>query len=211
MEPRGEPAATSEVRERAAAELAEALLPVIRRYLRLSVEEFRTVESSFEVTDEGLCDEELLRRVEARQEEGHAIGWCLGVLAAASGTDVLLARREQDGLRELVELVQIALGDRPLWPATKELPRVEPSVGAGWELPFLVAWAFLRAGICPPTEEPLRWGLMEHRERQTFFVACGPDRDVGPWSQLVQLVDGAEAIEEDDGFGVVLPAGTLLA
>ena len=48
------------------------------------VEEFRTVESSFEVTDEGVCDEELLRRVEARQEQGHAIGWCLGVLAAAS-------------------------------------------------------------------------------------------------------------------------------
>jgi len=179
--------------------------------LRLSTEEFRTVEASLGERCGSTEDEELMAAVEERHAEGHAIGWCLGVLAAASGTDLLLTRRERNGLSEMFRLVLVALGDRELSPSADELPSVAPDRGGGWELPFLLSWMLLRAGITPPNDGPLRWGLMEHDERQTFFLGCAPRREIHPLRALVRLVEGAEAIEEDDGIGVVLPAGSLLA
>ena len=77
----------------------------------------------------------------------HQTGWILGVLAAAAGEDILLARRERTGLSILVDRVRALLvaegSGLPL--AAEALSTVE-LVGPDWEIPWATANALYVAG-----------------------------------------------------------------
>ncbi len=78
-------------------------------------------------------------KVDEVVEETRELGWILGVLSAASGADVLLARRELDGVARVLDWVR-----RVLERESKELPAPDAPltrlrmVEAGWEVPWLI-------------------------------------------------------------------------
>lgn len=94
--------------------------------------------------EHALRDERVLARQAELEERAHRVGWCLGVLGAASGADLLHERREAAGLRWLVTLAATARACR-LAPVAEALPLLAPSATAGWEVPLLAAWAVLHA------------------------------------------------------------------
>lgn len=198
---------TATARERVARDLAEAILPHVRRVLARSTHELTELEERLALGPDAWRDEGLLSAAEDRDQLGHSVGWCLGVLAAGSGTDLLIARREEAGLRLLVGFVQEALGGRELDPPVGELPILAAERGDGWELPFLLGWLFLRVGLVTDPKQPVRWGLLQHGEEQSFLVECegGVDREV--FRDLLRLVPDATLVEEDDCLGLCLPAG----
>jgi hypothetical protein len=99
------------------------------------------------------CDRtEVLRRGSrlARQEELNArtrrAGWCLGVLAAGRGVDLLHGRGEADGLRWMVGALVEACSFTATPPAT-ELPRVAGGTCLAWEVSLLATWCALQVGL----------------------------------------------------------------
>ena len=189
---RVEPAVRTAVRL-AAEELAEAILPTVLS--RLREQTGRLQDLAGRITrdpDQALVDPSGVESLEADQELGRRIGWCLGVLAAANGTDLLLARRERDGLRDMLALVALARPEHPPEPAFDELPRLATSVGEGWEVPLLVAGLFLHAARTLPAGTPLRWEMERGTNAISFSVAGSPTRLPPELGELVQLVPGAE-------------------
>lgn len=89
------------------------------------------------------------------------VGWMLGVLASASGADLLLARRDRRGLAPVVATVHEALQreDRELGPCNVPLPDLDPGVADGWQLPWGIgAWLYSSA-LLLPERTPLEWRL----------------------------------------------------
>jgi len=106
---------------------------------------------------------EALRRIEADEELGPELGYLLGVLAAARGTDVLLVRRAAGGARMLVGTLAGALGAR-LRPDAGALPDTR-AWGGGWESALALGMLFhaeLRAGC------ELAWSF--RRDRRGWIV-----------------------------------------
>lgn len=130
-------------------ELAAALLPRIVERLGDARKGYDELCARIDVGPEkALADERLLAWLEPTQREGDGLGWTLGVLACATGSDLLLARREVDALRHTAGTAALALGHQGVdvrpWP--DELPRVRTGDGEGWELSLVVGLAFWRAG-----------------------------------------------------------------
>jgi hypothetical protein len=71
------------------------------------------------------------------QTDVDRLGWCLGVLAAAQEIDVLLERREREGLAAFVAVVCAARGVTLVPPAERS-PPLSTTSGKGWEVPL--AW-----------------------------------------------------------------------
>ncbi|HED64245.1 MAG TPA: hypothetical protein ENJ09_01695 [Planctomycetes bacterium] len=204
--------------EEVAEELAAALLPIVRRFLSRSTREYSEIEERLASDPDALSDEALLERLESGREEEERMGWCLGVLGAASGCDLLLARRERRALAALLPVVLEALGGRRLEPPARELPEVRPDAGGGWEAPLLVAWIVLRIGVARRADLPIRWALFEHGREQSLYLSAGPGEAgrLAPWLEGAQggprelpFVPGARLLAEPDALVLVLPRGTL--
>src|SRR5262249_14059378 len=75
-------------------------------------------------------------------------GWLLAMPASASGANLLLERRETHGLGPVVDGVRACLRreGRDLDPARGALPRLEPHVGSGWELPWYLGSVLFLSG-----------------------------------------------------------------
>ena len=85
-----------------------------------------------ELAEVGACawDAQRCAAFEEATRASRRLGWVLGVLASAAGTELLLARREPRGLEPLLELLAEGLASegRALAPARAPLPRLAPSV-----------------------------------------------------------------------------------
>jgi hypothetical protein len=101
-------------------------------------------------------------------------GWCLGVLGAGLGVDLVRARREPEGLRWLVEALAEARA-LDLSPSAGELPRLAPETSAALELPLLAAWCVLRAGAL---DGVVRWSAERAQRgwRLAFELGAGLER-----------------------------------
>ncbi len=197
-----EPALRNAVRL-AAEELAEAILPTVLSRLRDQTDRLQGLADRItRDPQQALADPTGVRSLEADQALGRRIGWCLGVLAAANGTDLLLARRERDGLRDMLELLALAHPDHPPEPALEELPRLSTSVGEGWEVPLLLACLFLHGARALTYGGPLAWKLASGDDAVTVTLAEGPDDFP---DELVALVPGA-SLTRDEGATLSLPA-----
>jgi hypothetical protein len=136
----------------AAEELAQVLLPRLRERLRESTAWLRSLGERS--TEELLRDQDALARLESVRADVERLGWCLGLLGAAGGADLLGERRRRDGLRLIGAELAAAL-DRVIEPAASRLPRVRPQRSAVWGAPFLVGWLLLQAARF--SSGPLRW------------------------------------------------------
>lgn len=105
-----------------------------------------------------LRDESRLRLQETLAARARRAGWCLGVLAAAQGFDLLRGRREAEGLRWMVGTLAEVGAFRPTPPAS-ELPRIA-GVRDPWEISLLATWCALQVGQSPAGR--LRWRAGEH-------------------------------------------------
>lgn len=205
-------AAPATALQRAADELAAAILPRMLGHLREQTAEFEALARRIERWPERtLADETALATVESVQAQSQGVGWCLGVVAAASGADLLLARRERDGLRHMLTLVSEALAGHPFRPEVEALPTLSTTEGEGWEVPFLVAYLFLCAGARLPRGAPLRWSLIEAagRVRLRFPEPVGDARLAERLAALLALVPGAALEHDAETCELVFPAAWL--
>lgn len=196
-----EPALRNAVRL-AAEELAEAILPAVLTQLRDQTGRLQHLADRISHDPrEALVDPTGVESLEADQVLGRRIGWCLGVLAAANGTDLLLARRERDGLRDMLELVAQATPEHPPEPSLEGLPRLATSPGEGWEVPLLAATAFWHAARTLPAGASLVWKLKSAADSVSLHLSSGADAFP---AELLGLVPGAE-LARDDGFTLSFP------
>jgi hypothetical protein len=181
---------------RGAEELGRAVLPLVFERVRRLTRELETRARS--PGDQSGAVEDAGERVDLRDgaEDVRAAGFLLGVIACARGIDLLLARREEEGLRDVVRWVGVALGAR-IEPSARELPLLATARGNGWEIPLLGACLFLRAARIGPAA-PLALPRARRDERDDRFLA-----------DLALLVPGAEALVGDERFGFHWPSTWL--
>jgi hypothetical protein len=122
-----------------------------------------------------LRDESRLARPEALDARARSAGWCLGVLAAAHGLDLLRARHEAEGLRWMVALLAEARG-WSLRPRSARFPRLAGCAAAHWEICLLAAWCVLRAGT--GSRGVVRWHAEKRDRELSLGFELGPERAV---------------------------------
>ncbi len=118
---------------------AGALLREVTGWLRVSSGRLQEATARLRTGEPASIDRELAA-VEDLDRETQRFGWCLGVLEAGRGHDLLGARRERQGLRWFVEQV-VAAFHVELGPPPEVLPMLSARAARGWELPFLAGWA----------------------------------------------------------------------
>jgi len=111
------------------------------------------------------------------------IGWLLALAASAIGGNLLLERRERDGLDPLVVCVRACLRreGRDLERAPRRLPRLAPGVGEGWELPWAVGSLLYFGGRSAGERVPLRWSIEPLREDWRIACTAKPGSDADRW------------------------------
>jgi len=201
--------ATSEVSEA----FALALLPVIHARLERARRFFQRAAETLEHGEEGE-KESMLEILGKVQDESRLLGWSLGVVAAARGSNVLRARREAGGLAWLVDMVEEAVCVA-FEPNPADLPTTRPGVAEGWELPFALAHGFLCAARNPGDEPPpatMRWRIdTVGDEARLVFLDREPARArlMRALEELGSLLPGLEPCDHPEGPAVRLPAAWL--
>ena len=185
-----------EAASRAADKLGKAVLPHLLGRLDGTTESFRALARKLsEDPDATLSDQIALSRVEEAQGEAHRVGWFLGCLASASGTDLLIARREDNGLRLFCGVILDALSDNTtISPAPVDLPRIATGIGRGWELSFLAGFLFYAGLNGEFAGDELCWTL-ERRNDQAFLrvESVLRNEDAELLEELAGLLPGARA------------------
>jgi len=125
-------------------------------------------------------------------------GWCLGVLAAARGVDLLRSRHETDGLRWMVGAVASAR-NYELVPRVEELPSLAVRTSNAWKVSLLAAWSALHSGMRSDRRVhwkagesgALRWLAFEARAARTSARRASALTD---WPRIV-ATDGELRLE----------------
>ena len=185
-----------EAASRAADQLGRAVLPHLLGRLDGTTESFRVLTRKLTENPKAtISDEAALSRVESAQGEAHRVGWFLGCLASASGTDLLIARREENGLRLFCGLVLEALGEGVrIEPDAEALPRTATGIGRGWELSFLTGFLFHAALAGQFPEGRLNWSIERHNENAFLRVESALNKDDATLlEELAELLPGARA------------------
>jgi hypothetical protein len=184
--------------------LARALLPTLLHELANTTQLLTGLHALTTMAD----GEELLANHEAELSragnDAQRLGWLLGVLGAAGGHDVLLARREQAGLDWIVSLVTKAAireeRHQPTAPAT--LPRLMGCTPDGWSVPWAVGSLLWQVGEQP---NPGAWNFRKETDGWRLALpGCDP-------AELVERVPGAKLVDRTDGPGadLLLPTDYL--
>ena len=203
-----------EAAARAADQLGKAVLPYLLGQLDGTTESFRALAHSFGEDPEASLSEHLaLTRVEEAQGEAHRIGWFLGCLASASGTDLLIARREDNGLRLFCGVVLDALaGETHLTPGPGDLPRIATGIGRGWELSFLAGFLFYAALCGERDPNQLAWKIERGPERALLGVRSMLRGEDGVLlERLGGLLPEVRARAGEEWAELVVPAGWLVS
>ena len=138
------------------------------------------------------------------------VGYALGVLGSAQGSELLLARREAKGLEWLVDLLIEALRRKGVVLAAVKVPELAPGAGDGWRSPWAIVRVLLAAAMgAHPEGEAVEWTLDPEAEVWRLRVA-EPDPDA--WERLradlarcapeLRLVDAPD-------YGCLLPLDWL--
>ncbi len=196
-----------QARRRGAEELARALFPYISERTHAATQVLKKLAER--VNDpRGLATAEinLLEDLERDPTGTRGPGFLLGVIAAASGVDLFVARRERSGLRDVVRMVCEAQHCRAE-PAPDTLPLLSSRMGRGWEVPFLGAYVFWRRAALGRGSTRVRWRL----QREPGFLTLSVQRPKPLpeldrlLEELAPIVSGAEALAENERFGFRFP------
>ena len=180
--------------------LAKALLPTLLHELA-NTTQLLTGLHALTTLPEG---EELLATHEGELsragDQAQRLGWLLGVLGAAGGHDILLARREQAGLDWIVELATKAArrAQRPIPTSPQTLPRLMGCTPDGWSVPWALGSLLWQAG---EQSDGGAWSL--HMETSGWRL-CVPGSNP---NQVVLQVPGASVVKSllNDGMDLMLP------
>jgi hypothetical protein len=121
------------------------------------------------------------------------LGWALAVVGSGNGAELLLARRDPQGLRILLGLVSDASrranGARLTLP--DDLPTLTPGALDGWQLPWAIASLLLAAGE-QSDRKRLEWTLAPSSPEGWRLTVDGGDGLRARGMEIVQQLPGAE-------------------
>ena len=180
--------------------LAKALLPTLLHELA-NTTQLLTGLHALTTLPEG---EELLATHEGELsragDQAQRLGWLSGVLGAAGGHDILLARREQAGLDWIVGLATKAARreDRSMPSGPSTLPRLMGCTPDGWSVPWALGSLLWQVG------EESTGGAWSLDMETDGWRLCVPGSDP---SQVVLQVPGARVVESvsNSGMDLMLP------
>lgn len=137
-------------------------------------------------------------------DQAQRLGWLLGVLGAAGGHDILLARREARGLVWMASLAANAARreERPHPTGPEHLPHLLGCTPDGWSIPWAFGSLLWQVG---DRAHPEPWSIVqEDRGWRCRVPGAHPEH-------LVNRVPGAELVEaqEGAGFDLLLPTEFL--
>ena len=129
-----------------------------------------------------------LERAGSRATE---VGYALAVLGSAQGAELLLARREREGLRWLMGFLAEALRRQGLLLSPCELPDLAPGAGDGWRPPWAVARVVLASALHAGEGATVHWSLQAkadawHLELASPLPATPPATVEASWERLRQ-------------------------
>jgi hypothetical protein len=150
-----------------------------------------------------------LARTSAQIED---LGYVLGVLASASGADLLGERRDARGLELVLGVVRSALrrSAAGLAPGPDPLPTLATSVGGGWELPWAVSTLLWATAVDRAPESTLAWSL-EGGEAGWVLAATEPGGATlaSVSGRVGDLLAGAHLDLGAEGWSLSLPGPWL--
>jgi hypothetical protein len=114
-------------------------------------------------------DESRLALQEEVAARARRAGWCMGVLAAGGGVDLLRHRREADGLRWLVGALAEACGFALTRP-TGELPAIADTSLEPWAISLTAGWCALQAG--QRSGGAVRWTTGQQDSTRWLELSC---------------------------------------
>jgi hypothetical protein len=192
--------------------IAARLLPVLLHRIHNATQLLGTLNSIVvETGDVGWLE----RKAGDLGETGETIeelGYALAVIASACGADLLLERREPEGLAILVGAVREAARRDGLELREPEsaLPRLAPDVLRGWELPWAVS-AVLMAGAAGPAESAPDWSLAQDGASWALRIEAAPTDELRALLPLVaERLPGSELECPDERFELRLPGEWLV-
>jgi len=138
---------------------------------------------------EVLRDEDAMARQEVLREEVRRAGWCIGVLAAAEGCDLLRERHAPEGLRWMIGALADARGLR-LLPGAVELPLLAPACRSGGEVVVLAGWC---ARMSLAESGDLRWSAWREGARWRLLFAHAPEPAADIAARCARLACGEDS------------------
>src|SRR5262245_57726535 len=149
------PASAPELRD----PLARALLPVLLHRVANAAQILSGLDALLPLGPAVL--EERSGDLASAGETVDDVGWLLALLASASGSRLLLGRRNRGGLPPLLDGVRGCLRreGRDLAPAEGPLPELAPDVADGWQLPWAIASLFFLEGRGLAPKTALAWSI----------------------------------------------------
>ncbi|MCP3920259.1 MAG: hypothetical protein GY711_32435 [bacterium] len=134
----------------------------------------------------------------------HRLGWAMAVIASGNGSDLLLERREPEGLAILIELaVEAARRSGGSIAAPVNVPSLAPEVLDGWQIPWGVATVLLAATA---DVDHVEWTL----EPERFEVTAGAAARTAAAAVLERL-PGARLESGGGALVMRLPVGWLVS
>jgi hypothetical protein len=176
--------------------LAQALLPVLLHRLNNSTQVLASLNSLLAVQERERVLEQRAGDISWAAGSIDELGWLLAVLASACGSDLLLERRERDGLRIVFAAVREALrrAGRDLADGDRELPLLAADVADGWQLPWAMGSWVWTAGSVLPQGTRLAWTLRASGARHELACTAPDAPSLGALVQRVErLLPGAQA------------------
>ena len=144
----------------------------------------------------------------------HQLGYLLAVLSSSAGADLLLARREADG----IELMLRAVADiarragRRLSLPDDGLPKQSAEVHRGWELPWAFGALLHQAVMELPEGEALQWRIEATSDSWVLRSSRAFLTPVGGLRALLEERLPETVLElDEDGWRWLLPRAWLTA
>ncbi len=141
------------------------------------------------------------------------VGWLLAVFGSGRGNQLLLSRRERQGLEWMVDLVGEGIrretGSALLRPSC--LPTLAPGALDGWQIPYSLGGLLWQA-YGPEASAPglAGWSLAESPQGNWDLSIPALPRDAGTWA--LDLMPGAQKQDgPGSGFSLSMPSTWLAA
>jgi len=142
------------------------------------------------------------------------VGYLMAVVASASGADLLLKRRESEGLQFVMEAVaDVAFREgRELQRPAHLLPLQAPHVYDGWQLPWALGSLLLLATLGLERGSRLEWQLLEEGESWVLVSSSSVDEGFhGLRERLARRLPECRLDVRREGWSWRVPADWLRA
>jgi len=140
------------------------------------------------------------------------VGYLMAVVASACGADLLLERRESEGLRFVLEAVtDVARREgREIQRPANPLPLQAPHVHDGWQLPWALGSLLLLAALGLEEGSRLEWQLLEEGDSWVLVSSsCVEEGFHGLRERLAERLPECRLDVRREGWSWRVPAAWL--